>query len=128
VRRLLLPVIALVCLSFGLVPLNTAHVHLDDHHESTVSHAGHLHAGVAGDQDLSGEDGEHIISTQLGIAANPAASPLLHWLPVFWVLVVIALGAPRLLGILRPPTNVLRPDSSRACKHPPLRGPPAVSI
>jgi hypothetical protein len=123
-------VIALMALSFALVPSNTVHAHIaDDHdHDHGVMHGGHLH-DFQHEEAVPGESAlEHVVAVQMIAADHGAGSLAVPWMPVLWLAVALLFGIASIREVFRPPGRDSRPLIRRSWRLPPLRGPPPLSI
>ena len=121
-------VISLMALSFLLVPFNTVHAHIDDHHGRSLVHGGHLHASTQGDEvhGLNGFD--HYVSAQLVASDKSPGSMSAEWMPVFWFMAPETLGVAAIHEVFRPPGDDPPLVYRHSWRRPPLRGPPRFSI
>jgi hypothetical protein len=120
--------IALLALSFALVPFNSVHAHIADDRDHSVLHGGHLH-DLQHEEAVTGESAlEHIVAVQMTASDHGSLSLSVPWMPVLWVLVAMAFGILVIREVFRPPGHDRRPLIRRSWRLPPLRGPPLLSI
>ena len=116
-------------LSIALIvaPLGMAHVHVADHHdthEQGLAHGGHQHAL---DADGASDHGE-VIELNGAQQASSVKPDLPGFVAILLTIILITLGLRLSFRLLRPPARRTEPIHRRACRPPPLRGPPAFSI
>jgi hypothetical protein len=121
-------VVALLALSFALVPFNTVHAHIADNHDDSVLHGGHVHDLHHNEAALDESASDHIVAMQMTAAAHGSFSLSLPWMPVLWILVAMAFGVAAIREVFRPPGRSPGPPNQRSWRLPPLRGPPLLSI
>jgi hypothetical protein len=116
-------------LSIALIvaPLGMSHLHVPDHHdthEQGLVHGGHFHAL---DVDGASDHGEVI---ELGGAQQSSSvkQDAPGFVAILLALILMTLGLRPLFRLLRPPARLTEPIHQRACRPPPLRGPPVFSI
>jgi hypothetical protein len=128
VRRFTSIVISLMALSFSLVPFNTVHAHVDDHHGHSELHGGHFHdVGHEEDgHDLSSSD--HFVSAALVALDKAPNATFAQWVPILWFVSGMTLGLPAIGEVFRPPGDDPPLLDSLSWQRPPLRGPPLLSI
>jgi hypothetical protein len=121
-------VVALMALSFTLVPFNTVHAHIADNHDNSVLHGGHVHDLHHDEAALEESTSDHIVAMQMTAADHGSFSQSVQWMPVLWILVAMAFGIAAIREVFRPPGRSPRPFNQRSWRLPPLRGPPLLSI
>jgi hypothetical protein len=121
-------VVALMALSFALVPFNSVHAHISDDHDHSAIHGGHLHE-FQHEQAIPGESVlEHVVALQMTASEHGSVSLSAPWMPVLWFLVVMIFGFALVREVFRPPGRDSTPLVRRSWRLPPLRGPPLRSI
>jgi hypothetical protein len=127
-RRFAFMVVAVMALSFALVPFNTVHAHIANDHEHAVMHGGHVH-DLQHEQAVPGESAlDHIIAVQMVAADHGTVSLTVPWMPVLWLVMAMMFGIAAIREVFRPPGRDPRPLNRRSWHLPPLRGPPLLSI
>jgi hypothetical protein len=128
VRRFAFIVVALLGLSFALVPFNTVHAHIADDHDESVLHGGHVHDFHHDRAPLDESATDHIVAMQMTAADHGSFSLSVPWMPVLWIFVAMAFGIAAIREVFRPPGRSPGPFNQRSWRLPPLRGPPLLSI
>jgi hypothetical protein len=128
VSRFTVIVIMLMGLSFSLVPFNTVHAHVDDHHGHSQLHGGHVHDLEQEEEghDLSGS--AHYVPASLVAIDKAPNGTFAQWVPVVWFVSGMTLGLPAIGEVFRPPGDDPPLLDSLSWQRPPLRGPPLLSI
>jgi hypothetical protein len=128
-RRLLVLLCIALNISFQLMPFSTMHMHESaDHH--VEMHGSHLHSHHAShDVDEDSHAPGDVVDMQTG--ASEAGFSAAHW--VIWgiALCSVFLGffvVPFIKPAPEPPRTLWFLSGKRSHWHPPLRGPPALSI
>ncbi len=121
-------VVALMAISFALVPFNTVHAHIADVHDESVLHGGHVHDFHLDQAPVDASATDHVVAMQMTAADHGSFSLSVPWMPVLWILVAIAFGIAAIREVFRPPGRGRGPLNQRCWRLPPLRGPPLISI